>query len=138
MARPTHKPTPTLRRKVSIAVAGGMSHEAIALAIGIARNTLELHYQHELTEGACKRRLEVVEAAHKAAMKGNVSAQRLLLGMTPEIGVPTAEQEGKDEGKQEKVGKKEQADRDAVGAESGTGWDGLLPGGNVVALRGAA
>lgn len=103
-----------------------MAHEQIALAIGIARGTLLEHYHHELTEGACKRRMEVVEAAHRAALKGNVSAQRLLLGMEPEIGVPTAAQEGKDE---PKVGKKEQANRDAVGAENGSGWEGLLPDG---------
>lgn len=106
-----------------------MAHEQIALAIGIARGTLLEHYQVELTEGASKRRMEVVEAAHKAAMKGNVSAQRLLLSMTPELGVPTAEQEGKGEAKPAKVGKKEQAKLDAVGAEVGTGWDGLLPEG---------
>jgi hypothetical protein len=34
-----------------------------------------------------------------------------------------------------KLGKKEQAERDAVGAEQGTAWDGVLPSGNVVALR---
>ncbi len=118
-----------MRRKVSIAASAGMAHEQIALAIGIARGTLLQHYQVELTEGACKRRMEVIEAAQKAALKGNVSAQRLLLSLTPDIGVPTAEQEGKGEPKPERVGKKEQANLDAVGAEAGTGWDGLLPEG---------
>lgn len=118
-----------MRRRVSIGASAGMAHEQIALAIGISRGTLLQHYQPELTEGACKRRMEVVEAAHKAAMKGNVSAQRLLLALSPEIGVPTAEQEGKDEPKGPKVGKKEQAKLDAVGAESGTSWEGLLPDG---------
>ena len=129
MARPKHKPTAALRRRVSIAASGGMAHWQIALAIGISRPTLELHYQVELTEGACKRRLEVMEAAHRAAMKGNVSAQRLLLSVQQEIGVPTAGQEGKDEPAAPKVGKKEQAKLDAVGAEAGTDWAGLLPDG---------
>ncbi len=129
MARPKHKPTAAQRRTVSIAASGGMAHWQIALAIGISKPTLELHYQAELTEGACKRRLEVIVAAHKAAMKGNVSAQRLLLSVQQEVGVPTAEQEGKAEQKPAKVGKKEQAKLDAVGAEAGTGWDGLLPEG---------
>lgn len=128
MARPQHKPTAATKRRVSIAAAGGMAHDQIALAIGICRGTLLTHYQSELTEGACKRRMEVLEAAQKAAMKGNVSAQRLLLSLTPEVGVPTAEQEGKGQ-KAEKLGKKEKANRDAVGAEAGSGWDGLLPAG---------
>lgn len=129
MARPQHKPSWESRRQVSIAAAAGMSQEEIALAIEIDRNTLRKHYHDELTIGACKRRMEILQAAHMSAMKGNVSAQKMLLGMQPEIGIPTAEQDGKIDTKPAKIGKKAQAKQDAVGAEGGTGWDGLLPEG---------
>lgn len=127
MARPQHKPTPAQRRTVSIAAGGGMSHYEIALAIGIDKGTLEKHYEFELSTGAMKRRAEVVEAMHKAAAKGNVSAQRAYLERTPQLGLPPLPTEPEKPAKGEKLGKKAQAAQDAATAAAGTGWDGLLP-----------
>lgn len=109
-----------------------MSHEEIAIALGVARNTLEKYFDGELSVGAYKRRAEVMEAMHKAALKGNVAAQKAFVAMTPMVAAPPVEAA---EPKPEKLGKKEQADVDAKGAEQGTSWEDVLPRGNVVPLR---
>jgi len=129
MSRPPFKPTAAMRKQVAIAAGGGMSHAEIALGLGIARNTLVKHFERELSEGCHAKRLAVFAAMHAAAVKGNVAAQKAYLALTPasvlEAASPT-----------KKLGKKERAQADAVGAESGTEWDGLL-GANVMPIRGA-
>lgn len=129
--RPPHKPTPTTRRKVTNAAAGGMAHEEIAIALGISRNTLEKHYEKELSTGALNRRAEVLDAMARTALKGNVAAQKAFLALTPTLAAPPTTEKAE---KQEKVGKKEQANRDAVTAAEGTDWGDLLPAG-VTPLR---
>lgn len=131
--RPPFKPTAPMRRKVSIAAAAGMSHEEISTALGIARNTLTKYFEAELSEVAIKRRLEVFEAMHRAALKGNVSAQRAFAATVPTFAVPPLA-EDEPGAKPEKLGKKEQAERDAKTAAAGTDWDDLLTG-NVVKMR---
>jgi hypothetical protein len=135
MARPSHKPTAASRRRVSIAAGGGMTHEAIAQALSLSKPTLEKHYSVELATGANMRRIDVLEKLFQSARKGSTSAARAYLHHTPEfipigeggVAAPKPEPEAK-------LGKKEQATADAVGAESGTGWDGVLPK-NVVSIR---
>ena len=122
--RPQHRPTKKLREKVEIAAGGGMAHENIALALGITRNTLEKHYARELTIGAAERRLEVMQALRAAAKKGRVAAIKLYLEHEPQIAVPPAPKpEAKPEAKPAPLGKKEQAQQDAVGAQAGTDWE---------------
>jgi len=120
--RPAFKPTAAQRRKVSVAAGAGMSHEEIALGLGIARNTLEKHFERELSVGAYSRRLEVLDAMHRTAVKGNVAAQKAYVALTPAMAAPPAEQE-------KPKGKKEQAEADATTAARGTDWDDLLPAG---------
>lgn len=109
-----------------------MTHEAIAQALGISKPTLEKHYEAELATGANLRRMEVLEKLFQSARKGSTSAARAFLQNQPEFTVLA--EVGKPEAKPEKPGKKEQAQVDAVGAEAGTQWDGVLPG-NVVSLK---
>lgn len=120
--RPAHKPTPVTRRKVTNAAAGGMSHEEIAIALGIVRNTLDKYYERELSTGALNRRMEVMDAMARTALKGNVSAQKSFLAMTPTLAAPPVEP-GKP------MGKKDQANADASNAGAGTEWAELLPAG---------
>ncbi|MBB1060414.1 hypothetical protein [Marilutibacter spongiae] len=120
--RPAYKPTPVSRRKVTNAAAGGMSHEEIAIALGISRNTLEKYHAADLSNGALSRRMEVLDAMARTALKGNVSAQKSFLAMTPTLAAPPVD-------KEKPVGKKEQANRDAVTAADGTEWSDLLPDG---------
>lgn len=123
MARPEFAATPKLRRQVAIAAGAGMSHEEIGIAIGCSRNTLEKHFEFELSEGALKRRLDVVQALHRAALKGNVAAAKLYLAGSPQPAVPPLPDEPVEE---EKLGKKERADRDAKTAAEGTTWSEII------------
>lgn len=135
MARPDHKPTAAMRRRVSIAAGGGMSHEAIGQALKIDPKTLRKHYEAELSSGANMRRIDVLEKLFASARKGSTSAARAFLQHAPEFHVLGETVKPATEGKPEKIGKKEQLQADAVDAEQGTGWDGVLPR-NVVAIRG--
>lgn len=125
--RPPFKPTPAQRRKVAIAAAGGMAHEEIAVALGICRNTLTKHFEKELSVGAHQKRMDVLEAMARAALKGNVAAAKAFLANTPGLAAPPVEPP---------VGKKEQANLDAKTAAAGTEWDDLIgAGANVVPMR---
>jgi hypothetical protein len=113
-----------------------MSHEQIALALGIARNTLEKHFETELSTGAYQRRMEVLVALHAAAKKGNVSAAKAYAGATPEFlppaefaaapPPPSAAPEAR-EATQPPKGKKERQHEEATVAQVGTDWEHLLP-----------
>lgn len=105
-----------------------MSHEEIAIGIGIDRTTLEKYYAAELSTVAYTRRLEVLTAMHKSALKGNVAAQKAYLAMDPALAAPP-EPEGnsKPEAKAEPIGKKQQAQVDAVSAAEGSDWHADLP-----------
>lgn len=107
-----------MRRDVSIAAGAGISHEEIALGMGIAKMTLQKHFAFELTTGAYQRRQEVLNAMFRAAKKGNVAAQKAYAALTPKAAAPP--QDPKPDGK------KAQAAADAVTAQSGTEWESLL------------
>jgi hypothetical protein len=129
--RPAFKPTPVQRRKVSVAAGAGMAHEEIAIGLGISRNTLEKHFAEELSVGAYSRRLEVLDAMHRTAVKGNVAAQKAYVALTPAVAVPPVPAE-------KPKGKKEQAQAEAQDAQAGTSWEELLPThGNVTPIRAA-
>lgn len=113
-----------------------MTHEAIALALRISEPTLRKHYAEELSAGAHLRRAEVLEKLFNSARKGSTSAARAYLQHSAQF-APLGEGEAAKPGAAEKpakLGKKEQAKVDAVGAEQGTDWEGVLPD-NVVAIR---
>jgi hypothetical protein len=115
-----------MRQRVAVAAGGGMAHEEIALALGIARNTLEKHFEHELTIGAYAKRLEVLEALRRAAKRGNVAAARLYMQVEPRSACPPQMPPAKEYGETEKVGKKAQANAEALTAQNGTDWETLL------------
>lgn len=100
-----------------------MAHEAIAQALGISRNTLEKHFNHELTTGAFKKRLEALDALHRQAKKGNVAAIKAYTASLPGAIAPTAPKPEK----APKLGKKEQQQQEALTAQIGTEWQDLLP-----------
>lgn len=128
MARKAHKPTAATRRRVTICAGGGMSHESIAQVLRVDPKTLRKHYESELASGANERRAQVLETLFAQARKGSTSAARLYLRNEPQFEPLSPAAVEPSEPKPEKPnGKKEQAQADAVGAESGTGWDGVLP-----------
>lgn len=85
MARPPFRPTAAHRRKVAAGVAGGMTQEQIAAAIGITKPTLEKYFRAELDTGAAVKRLEVIDALFAKAKRGNVSAARTLFALQPMV-----------------------------------------------------
>lgn len=104
-----------------------MSHEEMAIALGISRNTLEKHFEAELSVGALQRRMEILQAMHSSAKRGNVAAQKAYIAMTPTpaappVPAPTEE----DAAPKPRLGKKAQAQADATTAAVGTDWDSLL------------
>lgn len=134
--RPAVTPTAAQRRRVSIAAGGGMSHEAIALAMGLSRNTLEKHFVAELSGGAYARRMEALQGLHAAAKRGNAAAVKAYLAADPEFLPPEAERLAEASAAAPALtpavapkGKKEQQAAAAVTAQAGTGWEGLLPTG---------
>lgn len=132
--RPSFKVTPAMRKKVSIAAGGGMTHNEIATGLGISVPTLEKHFREELSVGAYSRRLDVLEAMYKAARGGNVAAQKAYSAFSP---ASTAQPLPAVDGEKPK-GKKDQAQADAQGAQAGTDWADLLPShGNVTPIRSA-
>lgn len=104
-----------------------MSHEQIAIGLGIARNTLEKHFEAELSAGAYSKRIEVLLSLHRAAKKGSSSAAKAYLAAEPALAAPPIPKEPGDAKPTAKLGKKEQAAADAVTAAAGTTWDSLLP-----------
>lgn len=153
MARPPFKVTTILRKQVSVAAGAGMAHAEIATALGISRNTLEKHFRAELSIGSLQKRMEIVQSLYTAAKKGNVAAQKAYLAFTPTAhhpprgvgdtsrqkpeqqaldGIPPAPEKPDDQQplvqpKAMMLGKKDQAKQDAITAEQGTDWEGLLP-----------
>ncbi|RTL40552.1 MAG: hypothetical protein EKK53_15300 [Burkholderiales bacterium] len=124
------------RRKVAAAAAGGMSHDAIALALGITRPTLVKYFDAELTTGAAQKRMEALDALFAAAKKGNVSAIKTVLLVSGAVEPPTAPGAGAStEGEKpeatpapsSRLGKKEAQQIAARSAQDGTEWADLLP-----------
>lgn len=143
--RPEWKPTKADRDKVAILAGGGMSHEAIALVMRVTRNTLEKHCAHELTAGAYEKRAQVVMAMFKAGSKGNVAAAKAYSVLAPQMmdfgqrpSAPASPADPAAPADQPAparlpappmLGKKEQLKANAVDAEAGSPWDGVLPTG---------
>lgn len=123
--RPAFKPTPYQRATVAIAAGGGMPLNEIAMGLGITRETLHKHFEAELSTGAHAKRLEVIRALHAAAKKGNVAAAKAYMLLDPASAAPPLPTMPPAP-KEEPIGKKQQANIDAVDAAKDTGWEGLL------------
>jgi hypothetical protein len=101
-----------------------MSHEDIALALGISRNTLERYFANELSVGASSKRMDAMEGLHRAAKKGNVAAAKQYLSGTMRTAPPPPPHPS--QARTEPPGKKEQAQAAAKTAQHGTEWEDLL------------
>lgn len=138
--RPEWEPTAAQRRQIAIWAGAGMSLEAMASALGISTPTLRKHCATELSTGANQRRAEVLESLFRQAKKGSVTAAKAYLAASPEFVVPPGAGSEIPVGSSatpapsvipqtpaKPLGKKEQANRDAVTAHEGTPWAGVLP-----------
>lgn len=79
MPTPPFKPTESQRATVSVAAGAGVRHADIAAGLGISRNTLEKYFADDLKVHAVRRRIDVLDALHRAAMQGNALAARTYL-----------------------------------------------------------
>lgn len=80
--RPAFVPTTAQRRTVAEMAAVGESHDTIARALGINRETLAKYFDAELTTGAAKKRMQVIAWMFKFAAKGNATLLKQLAERT--------------------------------------------------------
>ena len=98
-----------------------MSKVAIAVALDVAVETLNKHFSFDLEIAVAKRTAAVMMARYRAAIGGNIAAQTKFLELAG--AVPS---KPKRRAKSPRLGKKEQAMRDARSADQGTEWEDLL------------
>lgn len=77
--RPQHEVTRERQQLVQVLKANGNSHKTIARAMGINRDTLEIHYREQLNHGHEQVKASVGAAVVRMAMAGNISAARFWL-----------------------------------------------------------
>lgn len=77
--RPAFDATDEQREKVRVLKAGGMSNEAISVAIGISEPTMLKYFSSDIEVGAAKVTAEIMMARYNAAKAGNVRAQDKVL-----------------------------------------------------------
>jgi hypothetical protein len=108
----------------------GTRQEDIAIVLQVSVPTLRKYYPRELELGLIEANAKVAQSVFKQAThptKPNVAAGLFWLkcraGWREAGGVPLSDPTQPEQ----PLGKKDQANADAVGAEKGTGWDDLLP-----------
>jgi len=67
MARPAHKPDPTVRRQVEAMAGYGVPEADIAGVVGVSPKTLRKHYRGELDHGHVKANAKVAENLYRKA-----------------------------------------------------------------------
>ena len=122
-----YKPTKSDRKRVAVAIGGGMSVSEISIAMGMSDYLLKKHFHEEVAQGGLARRMDVLASMFAAAVKGNTSAQRAYLSTVPAQGEMPAPKEKAKAAPVPKLGKKEQADAEAENASAGTDWADLIP-----------
>ena len=126
--RPPHEPTPQTRAMVETFSAFGIPQDDIARVIGITPPTLREHYREEIDLGLIKANAKVAQnlftIACKPTREGLDAAKfwlRVRAGWS-EYSPPPAP----DRDREEPLGKKEAANREAQTAEEGTSWADLV------------
>ena len=114
------KVTNDLRDKVAVLRAGGMEREEIAAAIGCSERTLRTYFLPELNEGKSAKRAEAIARLFELGLAGSVPALKafLALGVKADA-IPQLPRAAK-------LGKKEQAIKDAETAHRGSRWGAIL------------
>lgn len=131
MGRPPYSPKLGECEKVELLRACGWSDKEIAIVIGVSVPTLKKTFFKELNEGPLKQKAENLKQILAAAKKGNVSAQKYLnetitASIANEEFLKSQKIDKADEPKPLRLGKKAQADAEALDAGKGTNWGGDL------------
>lgn len=126
--RPEFEPTWRQREDVKLCKADNWSDERICRLLGIgSRSTLVKHFGEELEHGADLLRIRVLRGLDLAASKGSPGAAEKLLRLPGMVAPLSPVAPSDDEPPAEpKLGKKEQANRDAHTAHVGTSWSDIL------------
>jgi hypothetical protein len=129
--RPRHEPTAQSRAMAETFSAFGIPQDDIARLIGITGPTLREHYREELDLGLLKANAKVAQnlftIACKPTREGLDAAKfwlRVRAGWSEYSPPPDLRRRIDDV--DEKLGKKETANREAQTAEKGTSWAALL------------
>jgi len=77
--RPAFKPTKSMRNRVEIGAAAGLSHIQLAAALHISRPTLESNFDDELKNGRARKLLQTLCLLDKQAKRGSVAAMKFLV-----------------------------------------------------------
>src|SRR5436190_1661256 len=109
-----YQPSDVDRKHVKLLAGFGLTQRQIALLLDVSLPTLRRAFAREMEIGKLDVDAEVMAALFRKARSGDVRACALWLGRRPEWR-PLAP-----------LGKKDQAELDAVAPERGTHWDGLL------------
>lgn len=110
-------------------VAFGNTEAQVAQIIGISEPTLRLHYEAELRNGFLKANNAVASNLFRQATKDDpraFAAIKFWLNCRAGWSEYAPPPKAPDANKPEKLGKKEQAVRDAETAEKDTGWERLV------------
>lgn len=126
--RPEFEPSSQQREDVKLCKADNWSDERIAQLLGISRNTLLKYFADELDRGADLVRIQVLRHLKAASAKGSRPAAEAILNLpgmvAPLERLPVPESDAPPPA--DRVGKKEQANRDALTAHEGTSWSQIL------------
>ncbi len=129
--RPPYQPTESDRNKIKLLLALGWSNERVANGVGISPATLKRYFRAELKErDAMRDRLEArrFEIAMEQANGGNIGALRelgRLIERSDLMTIPPKPATAPEQ-RDEKLGKKERAVRDAQTAHENNSWGSLI------------
>jgi DNA-binding transcriptional ArsR family regulator len=115
--RKRHKRCAQVAENVSVLKAAGLTVEQIAARVNLSEPTLRKYYFRELDAGAVLAEAVLTEAMWKKAREGNVSAARFIRETFSKGEVADADRRvrGREEPREEPVGKKEERLRAARG-----------------------
>jgi hypothetical protein len=126
--RPQHEPTEKMRQQITLLAGLGLSQDGIAQVVGLTGPTLRKHYKKELASGAHQANAKVAASLYSMATsssKPNVAAAIFWLktraGWREAEAAPPFVEE-----RPPRLGKKEEANLNAVTAQVGTTWEALL------------
>lgn len=127
--RPPHEPSEKSRAQVKTLAAMGITPPDICKVLDLSHPTLRKHYKRELQTGQIEANAKVAGQLFKLAtdsVKPNVTA--MIFWLKTQAGWREADTLPRfvEEVKPPRLGKKEEANRNATTAQIGTTWEALL------------
>lgn len=126
-----YRPTGEIRELVMVLTAAAISKEEIARKLGQPVDVIEYHFADELASGAAVVKSNVIMSMYKAAIGGNVSAQKSFMVISS-LGAPEDPQGDRQRDRQPAppaetfAGKKIQAAIESQNADRGTPFERFL------------